>query len=308
MTDSRPPATAKPARWVPEGVDVVVPRTSGVCDYALDGVHNFAVDRELWKAVLREYPVARQAAWANRSFIGRSVRWLLDLGVRQFLDLGAGIPTLGSVHEIAHDAVPAARVVYVDIDPIAVDMTERLVAGSSHAWAVRGDLRNPGEFLDQVALLLDLGEPVAVLAGAVLHFIPAAEPAALLDRIADILMPGSYLVVSHAAPESSPTGRAQQEAARRLFDQTPTPMVLRTKEQITALHSAFEILPPGVVTADQWHPDPDDTTPCPPSLLAVISRTRTAGEAVDHEDVDMPGAVAGPGHRQSRAAAEGTHR
>lgn len=296
MTESRPPASDV-TRWVPEGVDILVPRPAGVYDYALGGVHNFAVDRKLWDAVLRAYPAARPAAWAGRAFIGRSVRWLLDHGVRQVLDLGAGIPVVEAVHEIAGEAAPATRVVYVDIDPIAVDQTQRRVAGNPHAWAIHGDLRDPGDLLTKVAPLLDFGEPVAVLAGSILQFIgDADDPAALLDRIAADLTPGSYLVVSHAAPESTASGRAQQEAARRLFDQTPTPMVLRTAQEITALHgAAFEILAPGVVTADQWHPDPEDTMPCPPSLLAVISRRRTAAETMVHQARETPSSIAGPG-------------
>src|SRR3954467_14906388 len=129
--------------WVPEGVDITVPDASRVYDYALGGVHNFAVDREFWQRAEKMFPEARLVARANRAFLGRAVRWLSAHGVRQFLDIGSGIPTLGNVHEVAQEADPGARVMYVDIDPIAVQQSRSLLAGNPYARGIGADLRDP---------------------------------------------------------------------------------------------------------------------------------------------------------------------
>jgi len=133
--------------WVPEGVDITVPDASRVYDYALGGVHNFAVDREFWHRAEAAFPGAGLAARTNRAFLGRAVRWLADRGIRQFLDIGSGIPTLGNVHEVAQDANPDARVMYVDIDPIAVQQSRSLLDGNPYAQVIEGDLRDPESIL-----------------------------------------------------------------------------------------------------------------------------------------------------------------
>lgn len=265
--------------WVPEGVDITVPDASRVYDYALGGVHNFAVDREFWHRAEKMFPDARLVARTNRAFLGRAVRWLSAQGVRQFLDIGSGIPTLGNVHEVAQDADPAARVVYVDIDPIAVQQSRALLAGNPYARVIEADLRKPDSVLyhPQVLDLLDFSEPVAVLTVAVLHFVPdEADPAGILRRIGDSLVAGSFLVLSHLGPERTEEGRAAQERARQLYERTPTPVVIRDPEQVGALvPPGFALLPPGVVGAGDWHPDPDeaDDPPQPTALVAVARKT-----------------------------------
>jgi hypothetical protein len=264
--------------WVPEGVDVTVPHAARVYDYALGGVHNFAVDREFWDRAELVIPEARYAARANRAFLGRAVRELAEAGVTQFLDIGSGIPTLGNVHEVAQDANPEARVVYVDIDPIAVQQSRSLLAGNALATVIEGDLRRPEGILyhPDVLELLDFDQPVAVLAVAVLHFIPDSDhPAAIISRITDELVSGSYLVVSHLGPEVTPEGRAGQQAAQRLYERTPTPVIIRTPAELAALiDERLEIVAPGLVSATDWRPDPDekDDPPQPAALVAVARK------------------------------------
>jgi SAM-dependent methyltransferase len=266
--------------WVPDGVDVTVPNASRVYDYALGGVHNFRVDREFWERAMQAFPDASLVARANRAFLGRAVRRLAESGVRQFLDIGSGIPTLGNVHEVAQGVDPSAKVAYVDIDPVAVEQSRSLLVGNPYARAVRGDLREPEKILydPQVADFLDFSRPIAVLTVAVLHFIPdSGDPASLVARIGAELVEGSYLVLSHLGPETRPEARAKVEEARKLYDRTPTPVVERTPEQLRALiGDAFELVPPGVVTADEWHPDPDDDSdvPAQPAALVAVARKR----------------------------------
>jgi hypothetical protein len=264
--------------WVPEGVDITVPDASRVYDYALGGVHNFAVDREFWRRAEAAFPDAGLAARTNRAFLGRAVRWLADQGVRQFLDIGSGIPTLGNVHEVAQDANPEARVMYVDIDPIAVQQSRSLLAENPYAQVIEGDLRDPESILyhREVLRLLDFSEPVAVLTVAVLHFIPdSADPAGILKRLGDAMVSGSYLVMSHVGPEVTPAAREKQEQIRKLYEHTPTPVIIRDPDELTTLVGGdFDFVEPGVVSATYWHPDPDeeDETPVPAALVAVARK------------------------------------
>lgn len=267
------------SRWTPDA-EIALPRPAGVYDHLLGGVHNFVVDRAFAAELLRVYPQAELLAHANRAFFGRAVRQLAESGVRQFLDIGSGIPDIGAVHQIAHAADPAARIVYADLDPVIVDQTRTMLAGNPHVLAVEGDLRTPDQILHhpQVVELLDFAEPVAVLTVAVWPFIAdAADPPAIVDRIADVLTPGSYLVVSHPCPADTPQEHAQQDAARRLYQRTPTPVVLRDRSQIVGLFGGkFDLLPPGLATAAAWHPDPDEPAPPPsPALLAAVGRRRS---------------------------------
>jgi hypothetical protein len=265
--------------WVPDGVDVTVPDASRVYDYALGGVHNFEVDREFWHRTEAAFPGARLVARANRAFLGRAVRHLSAQGVRQFLDIGSGIPTLGNVHEVAQDANPDARVMYVDIDPIAVEQSRSLLTGNPYARVIQGDLRDPESILGhpEVLDLLDFSRPVAVLTVAVLHFVPdSAGPGAIVDRLGKAMVPGSYLVLSHLGPDESPEGRAGQETARKLYERTPTPVLIRDPDEIAEIvGDGFEIVEPGVVAATAWRPDPDEAgDPPQPTALVAVARKR----------------------------------
>ncbi|MFI6079217.1 SAM-dependent methyltransferase [Actinoplanes sp. NPDC051343] len=264
--------------WVPEGVDIDVPNASRVYDFALGGVHNFGVDRELWQRALAIVPDAGMLAQANRAFLGRAVEWLTESGISQFLDLGSGIPTLGNVHEVAQQINPDARVLYVDVDPVAVEQSNSLLQGNRNVKAILGDLRDPHALLADPRLLefLDFSQPVAVLMVAVLHFITDGEdPAWIVEQIGAAVNPGSILVISHVGPDVTEEGRQRQETVRQLYEKTPTPVAIRTPEQIAGLlGESFELLDPGVVSAGQWRPDSDeeDEHPQPTALVAVGRR------------------------------------
>lgn len=270
---------AEPDAWVPDGVDITVPNASRVYDYALGGVHNFTVDREFWHQAEQLIPDARMVARANRAYLGRAVRWLVEEeGVTQFLDVGSGIPTLGNVHEAAQEVDPAARVVYVDIDPIAVDQSRSLLRDNAQARAIHGDLRSPETILfdPQVLDFLDFSRPVGVMMVAVLHFIPdEADPRSIIARFGSVLASGSFLVLSHAGPDVTREGRERQEAVRKLYEQTPTPLVIRDAEQLLGLlDESFEVVEPGVVSAERWRPDPEEAAEIPPQPTALVLAAR----------------------------------
>ncbi len=225
-------------------------------DVHLGGSHNFAVDREFAEQVTRVMPELPDVLRANRSFLRRAVRYLVDAGIRQFLDLGSGIPTVGNVHEIAQGADPTCRVVYVDVDPIAVAHSRRILGPNPLATVVQHDLRDPEAILTdpQVTGLLDFTQPVAVLMVAVLHFVPGTDdPAGIVAGYADAVVPGSYVVISHAsAGEMAPE---RSTAAAESYRRDVTEFSLRTREEVTGLFGALEIVDPGVVYVAEWHPD-----------------------------------------------------
>jgi len=254
-----------------------MPNAARMYDYALGGYHNFAVDRDMVERAEAALPGARLVAYANRAFLGRVVRWLAAAGVRQFLDLGSGIPTLGNVHEVAQEAAADARVVYVDADPVAVQHSATLLAGNPLAGVVQADLRHPDDVLTSAAVhdLLDFARPVAVLMIAVLHFVPDGDdPAGIVARFADALAPGSYVALSHGArPAARPD---DADTVRRLYNRTTTPLHLRDRHEVAALVAGLEIVEPGCVPVTDWHPDPGETTGATrDELLAVVARKGT---------------------------------
>jgi S-adenosyl methyltransferase len=263
--------------WPPEGIDADRPSAARIYDYLLGGYHNFAVDRAVADQVIEVMPDAVTQAQANRAFLHRAVRFLVAAGVRQFLDLGSGIPTLGNVHEIAQRADPECRVVYVDIDTVAVAHSRHLLAGNEYTAVVQEDMRNPAGILADAGLraVIDLGRPVAVLMVAVLHAIPDADdPARIVARFRDGVAAGSYLVVAHGTAESRPEVSARMvEISKR----TPTPLTLRSRQQVQALFGGFELVEPGVVWAPLWHPDSPHQVPEHPEYsgnLVGVGRRR----------------------------------
>lgn len=237
--------------------DLSRPSVGRVYDYLLGGSSNFSVDREFAREVRQVFPGASEFARVNRLLLQRVVRYLVDCGVRQFLDLGSGFPTVGSVHEIAQQLAPECRVVYVDLEPIAVAQNELVLENNEHATVVRGDLRRPEELLatPQISGFLDTGEPIGLLMLATLHFVGNDEgPGELVERYRYQLAPGSYLAVSHAT-----NTRSGVASAARMYRNTAYPATLRTKGQIRDLLSGFELVEPGVVYSAQWRPDfPDE--------------------------------------------------
>jgi hypothetical protein len=238
-------------------LDLSKPNAARMYDYYLGGSTNFAVDRTAAEQVLAINPDAPRVAKANRAFVGRVVRYLIQQGIDQFLDLGSGIPTVGNVHEIAQRYVPHARVAYVDIEPVAVIHARKLLAANKFTTVSQGDIRRPSEVLAApgVTGLLDFSRPVAVLAMAVLQFVSDADdPAGILATYRDACVPGSYLGISHL---SSVTLTAEQrKRLRTIYQGTDTPSHgVRSQKEIAALVSGYELVEPGLVLAGDWRSD-----------------------------------------------------
>jgi SAM-dependent methyltransferase len=247
-----------PSDWVPAGIDVNRPSAARVYDYFLGGAHNFAVDRALAQQIAAMTPNIGETMRSNRVFLRRAVRYLVGQGVRQFLDIGSGIPTAGNVHEIALEAAPDATVVYVDIDPVAVEHSRVILAGVDRAGVVCADVRDVARVLaesEQLGLI-DFGKPVAVLLAGVLHFVPDEDrPAEIVAALREAMVPGSYLLVSHATADGQPPEVVE---AQRLSSRTATEIVLRTQAGIAAFFAGFSLVEPGLVFIPQWRPDPQD--------------------------------------------------
>lgn len=225
-------------------------------DYYLGGSHNFAADREAASKVLELIPDTPLIAQANRAFLHRSVRYLWQEGVRQFIDLGSGIPTGGNVHEIA----PQAKVVYVDMDPVAVAYSETVLAGNDQAAIVQADIRQPRQVLDSpiTRRLIDFDQPVGLLMVAVLHFVADAEdPAGLVAVFRDAVPAGSGLALAHGTFD----GRSQEYFARitEIYRNSANPATVRTRADIEPFLAGWDVVEPGLTWVVQWRPDwPDE--------------------------------------------------
>ncbi|GAA3387648.1 SAM-dependent methyltransferase [Cryptosporangium minutisporangium] len=246
------------------------PNAARMYDYFLGGSHNFAADRAAADGLLAVAPDARSNARENRAFLRRVVGYLLDQGVRQFLDLGSGIPTAGNVHEIAHARDPQARVVYVDVEPIAVETSRRLLAGNPCAEVVHADLRNPAAVRD-LATLLDPAEPIAVLAISVLHFVPESDaPADVLGAYLKPLVDGSYLALSHVVVDAVPP--AETEDGLAVYARTATPVTLRDSAQVTAFFHGHPLVEPGLVPVSRWRAEAEAEPSAIHGAVARVTR------------------------------------
>jgi hypothetical protein len=223
-------------------------------DYYLGGVHNFPADREAADAVIERFPFIPEAARANRAFVVNAVRHLSQSGIRQFLDIGSGIPTVDNVHSVARRIHPDTRVAYVDIDPVAVAESMDILGGDGLAVAVRGDVQQPQAVVEhaEVRRLLDFDEPIGVILAAVLHFVPEHQVAdhAVAELIRSVAS-GSRFVVSHSATESFRLFTATEDVYQR---RTSTPGTVRTREEVERLFTGLDLLEPGVVWAQEWGP------------------------------------------------------
>ena len=251
-----PPGPAYRPSWAPAGIDLARPSPARVYDYYLGGSHNFAVDRDMAREAMKLWPDIPAIMQANRAFLRRTVNYLTNQGVGQFIDIGSGIPTVGSVHEVAQRQRPDARVVYVDMDPVAVAHSRAILAGVANTGVVEADVRQPDRiFMDpRVRELVDPAEPIAVLLVAVLHFISDEEdPPAIVASVEEYLPSGSYLVISHASHEGQ--HQQQAESHQDLYRRNATPMTMRSHREITDLFCDLELVPPGVVHLPLWHPE-----------------------------------------------------
>lgn len=269
--------TVERATWVPAGIDEERPSAARVYDYVLGGAHNFAVDRQMAEQLLAVYPEGPQIAQANRAFLRRAVDLLVDAGMRQFLDLGSGIPTVGHVHEIAQTRAPESRVVFVDVDPIAVEHSRLLLADNELTGVVHEDVRRPERILNapEVQRLLDFEQPVAVLAVALFHFISDKDdPAGVISRLMQPMVAGSHLAISHGTDD----GAQDWTEAKKAYDRAGIQGTVRSREEVEALFAGFDLVEPGVVWAPQWRPESSydvfSDRPESSSVYAAIGRKR----------------------------------
>ncbi|MGH3816112.1 MAG: SAM-dependent methyltransferase [Pseudonocardiaceae bacterium] len=240
--------------WVPHGVDVTVPNAARVYDYWLDGAHNFAADREMANKIQQVLPGIRDVVRIQRSFLRRVVLFMVGSGIRQFLDIGSGIPTVGNVHEIAQRADPECRIVYVDKEPVAVAHGELLLAGNDRAAAIQANLCDVEAVLDhpQTQRLLHFDQPVGLLMLLVVHFVPdSSDPVGILARYRHRLTPGSYLALSHGTADGNPAGLTETV---QQYKNTPEPVYLRSHQEVLCLFTGFELVEPGLVGCALWRP------------------------------------------------------
>ncbi|GAA3458060.1 SAM-dependent methyltransferase [Saccharothrix longispora] len=258
--------------WIPQSVDVSVPSMARTYDFLLGGAHNFAVDRELAVHVERVMPDARSAARVNRAFLGRAVRYMTDQGIRQFLDIGSGIPTVANVHEVAQAEDPGCRVVYVDKDPIAVAHSELMLADDDRATIVHADMRDPESVLGhpETRGLLDFDQPVGLLVLMMLHWVPDGDdPWALMARYRDALAPGSHLAITHVTADGQDerlaevTGLIQESRSADNLTERP-------HDQVVRLFGDFELVEPGVVGCAAWRPSRRGDMSDTPEMNMVI--------------------------------------
>jgi hypothetical protein len=265
---------SKHERRVPEGVDVTRPSIARIYDYLLFGKDNFAADRAAADKLMQSRLDPRRLALANRAFLRRAVRFLARQGISQFLDLGSGLPTSPSVHEVAREIAPGARVVYVDHDPIVVAHNDALLATRDGVITVRADVREPDAVLGNDALsgCLDFGRPVAVLLFSVLHFISGDEDApGIVARFRERMAPGSFLALSIGTSDGADPEMLAE--ATTTYADARMPFTLRSRDQILDLFDGFELVEPGLVTLTEWRPDYNtDRTPLRGPTVGAVAR------------------------------------
>jgi hypothetical protein len=234
---------------VPPGVDPTRPTTARLYDYFLGGTNNFPADRELGDQIKAEVPYAVDAVLSNRGFHGRAAVWMARHGIRQFIDLGSGLPTQNNTHESVHRVTPDARVVYVDIDPMVAAHSGSLLADDGTTAAVTADLRQPDIVLAHPDLrrLIDMAEPVGLLSTDVLHFIPDdADPWGVMRRYIAATVPGSYVAISHAVGDVLPAREVQQQfdEVKETLAKADVPFFGRPRAEVERFFAGLELVPP----------------------------------------------------------------
>ena len=246
----------------PAEIDTSVAHPARVYDYWLGGKDNFTADREAGDRVLAATPGLRERVRANRAFLVRAVRYLAaEAGIRQFLDIGTGIPSANNTHEVAQQTAPGSRIVYVDNDPIVLTHARALLAGGpmGSIQYIDGDVRDVASITRAAARTLDSTQPTALLLLGILHLIQDAEgPYEIVARLMDALPSGSYLAISHPASDIHP---GQAEAQRRYNERVSTPQTLRTRAEASRFFEGLDLVPPGLVYVHTWRPGPDDIVP-----------------------------------------------
>jgi hypothetical protein len=251
---------------LPSEIDTSRPHAARIYDYYLGGKNHFAADRETADKVLRLWPHIRIAAREQRKFLGRAVQYLTGAGIRQFLDIGAGLPTTNNVHEIAQQAAPESRVVYVDNDPLVLAHARALLTSAppGRTGYIHADLRKPESILKEPGTLevLDFGQPIALILVGILHLIPDEDdPAHAIATLVGALAPGSYVAASHLTAEHD---EASLGASERTFRGAGMQGQLRNSADFARLAFAgLDLVPPGVVLVSEWHPVDSGPVPKP---------------------------------------------
>ena len=274
MADEWLEGTARPARKA--RIDTSVPNVARVWNYLVGGRDNFEADRKAARQLIGAAPVMEHVGVASRAFTRRAVTYLVrEAGVRQFLDIGTGLPTAGSTHEIAQAIAPASRVVYVDNDPVVLSHVRALlrpVPGGATSY-VDADAREPGKIIEEARATLSFGDPVAVILVDILNFITDdAEVRFILAVLRDALASGSYLAVMQPASDID----GDMPAAERRWNQVAsTPVALRDRQQVTSWFDGLDLVEPGIVTVPDWRPDPaDPRVAMPMPLYGAVPRRR----------------------------------
>ncbi len=245
--------------------DPAIPADARIYDFLLGGKDNFAADREIAHRLAgrdRKIERRRSPAAENRRFMARAVRFLAEAGIRQFVDVGCGMPTdTGNVHEIVHQVAPDGRVVYVDYDPIVVTHYRALLHGLPTTQVVQSDVRDTKDILGHPALtgLIDFDRPVAVLLLAVLQLLSDDDPDTVAAAFREAMAPGSHLAISHLTCDGPPAWQVTRFA--EIFRPVREPMTLRHRDRIRSFFAGLDLLDPGLVDGAQWHPAGDDVPP-----------------------------------------------
>jgi hypothetical protein len=255
-------------------IDTTVAHIARVYDYWLGGKDNFAIDREVGQKALKAHPETVLSVQANRRFLARSVRHLAAAeGIRQFLDVGTGLPSANNTHEVAQAVAPQARVVYVDNDPIVLAHARALLTSTAEGETAYfdADLNDTDDVLARAGQVLDFSQPVGVMLVAVLHMLRDEEdPQGVVDRLMAAAAPGSFLVISHLASDIQQ--EAMAEMGRRLNQAMTQQFTMRSRAQVTAFFDGLAVLDPGVVLTHQWRPDDPAEAATPGVLWAGVAR------------------------------------
>jgi hypothetical protein len=278
--DEAPPAAPRGGTASGAGpltFDTSVAHQARMYDYYLGGKDNYAADRAAAEARIKVHPDVVFTARANRAFLGRAVRYLAaEAGIRQFIDIGTGIPTAGNTHQVAQAIAPESRVVYVDYDPIVLAHARALLTSSEPGDTeyIDADLRDTDTILDRAAELLDFTKPVAITLVAILHAIPDSDdPHAVVARLLDAVPSGSYLAISHIGSDLIDPQAQQrlEDIASRMIQQQFT---YRTREQVTRFFQGTDLIAPGLVRVEEWHPGPPARTAGRSFMWGALGRKR----------------------------------
>ncbi len=241
---------------LPSSIEIDKPNAARIYDYMLGGSHNFEVDRKFADDMMAATNLTPRSYRMNRSFLRRAVRFMVERGVDQFLDLGSGIPTVGNVHEIGQAANESVRVVYVDNEPVAVSHSRRMLADNPNATIVDADLRDPQAVLDdpETRRLLDFSRPIGLLMVAIFHFIPDGDrPVEIVRRYREALQGGGYLALSHFTGDEQ--AKVNAHHGIEWYKQTANPLIMRGKAEVAAMLEGVDLVDPGLVWVQRWRPD-----------------------------------------------------